>query len=237
YFTLTHLYNAGRPDADLQACRHAVAKLINSLSWHARVARPQAVDPAATVLRIDLRHYKWSAKDWERLLAVYPYQVPRKSAATKEIAETTSCELAFLRADWFVATASRPPLYQDLLQLPTFDRTLERLLQVEVLTGIQEETAVRAGFNNSGVSNNNRLIERHRSGFGGYWRSYDFSDNAGRQNLFDHPLGPAPGQNSFEHSGGEILFNLPNGLQGYMLVDKSGRRVDRAPLEIVSDPK
>src|SRR5262249_14584396 len=79
--------------------------------------------------------------------------------------------------------------------------------------------------------------ERHDSAFGAYWRSYDFSDNAGRQNLFDHPLGPAPGQNSFEHSGGEILFNLPNGLQGYMLVDKSGRRVDPAPRGIFSDPK
>jgi WD40 repeat protein/mono/diheme cytochrome c family protein len=237
YFTLTHLYNAGRPEIDLQSCRHAVAKLINSLSWHPRITRPQPIDPEATVLRIDLRHYKWSAKDWDRLLAVYPYRVSAKSGAARAIAEATGCELAHLRADWFVATASRPPLYHDLLQLPTFDRTLERLLQVDVLTGIQEETAARAGFNDSGVSKNNRLIERHEAAYGAYWRSYDFSDNAGRQNLFDHPLGPAPGQNSFEHAGGEILFNLPNGLQGYLLVDKAGRRVEQAPIEIVSDPK
>jgi mono/diheme cytochrome c family protein len=237
YFTLTHLYNAGRPNADLQSCRHAVAKLINSLSWHPRLGKPQAIDPAATILRIDLRHYKWSAKDWDRLLAVYPYRVSGKNAEAKAIAEATGCELAHLRADWFVATASRPPLYHDLLQLPVFDRTLERLLQVDVLNGIQEETAVRAGFNDSGVAKNNRLIERHDAAFGAYWRSYDFSDHAGRQNIFDHPLGPAPGQNSFEHAGGEIIFNLPNGLQGYLLVDKVGRRIDRAPVEIVSDPK
>src|SRR5262249_2180977 len=54
---------------------------------------------------------------------------------------------------------------------------------------------------------------------------------------FDHPLGPQPGQNGFEHAGGEIIFNLPNGLQAYMLVDANGRRLDRAPIEIVSDPK
>src|SRR5262249_16122177 len=56
-------------------------------------------------------------------------------------------------------------------------------------------------------------------------------------NIFDHPLGPQPGQSNFEHAGGEIIFHLPNGLHGYMLVDANGRRLDRAPIEIVSDPK
>jgi len=237
YLTLAPLYSAGLTEEELHAARQAVAKLINSLSWHARITRPIAVDPAATLFRIDLRDYKWTARMWDHLVAEYPYRVPFASPSGRRLVTRTGCETPLIRADWFIATAARPPLYHDLLQLPSTDRSLERLLQVDLLADIQDETVVRAGFNDSGVSRNNRLIERHDAAYGAYWRSYDFSDNLGRQNLFEHPLGPMPGQNSFVAAGGEIIFHLPNGLQGYLLVDAAGRRVDRAPVQIVSDPK
>ena len=38
------------------------------------------------------------------------------------------------------------------------------------------------------------------------------------------------------HDGGEVIFNLPNGLQGYYLVNASGFRLDEAPINIVSNP-
>ena len=41
---------------------------------------------------------------------------------------------------------------------------------------------------------------------------------------------------NFTHDGGEAIFNLPNGLQGYYLVDASGFRLDEAPINIVSNP-
>src|SRR5262249_36628039 len=66
---------------------------------------------------------------------------------------------------------------------------------------------------------------------------YDFLANTGRQNLPAHPLGPGEGPRDFRHDGGEIIFNLPNGLQGYLLVDGRGNRIDRAPLEIVQDAR
>ena len=87
----------------------------------------------------------------------------------------------------------------------------------------------RAGFNDSGVSNHNRVIERHTSRYGAYWKSYDFAGSVGTQNIFTHPL-------SFEHDGGEIIFNLPNGLQAYYLADAGGRRLAAAPINIVSNP-
>jgi WD40 repeat protein len=34
-----------------------------------------------------------------------------------------------------------------------------------------------------------------------------------------------------------MIFHLPNGLQAYMLVDAIGRRIDKAPGEIVADPR
>ncbi|HEV3261739.1 MAG TPA: c-type cytochrome domain-containing protein [Gemmataceae bacterium] len=237
YFTFAHRYNAGVSDRQLRADRWALVKLVNSLSWHPRVTVPRAIDAARTVVRIDLRDLQWSSSLWNQVLAVYPYPLPPATAQFKAIAAATGCDLPYVKADWFVATSSRAPLYYDLLQMPGSDRELERQLRVDAALDIQEDRVARAGFNGSGVSKNNRLIERHDAGFGAYWRSYDFSDNTDRQNLFDHPLGPQPGQNSFEHAGGEIIFNLPNGLQGYMLVDGNGRRLDRAPIEIVSDPK
>jgi hypothetical protein len=36
-------------------------------------------------------------------------------------------------------------------------------------------------------------------------------------------------------AGGEIIFNLPNGLQAYFLMDALGRRIDEAPIAIVAD--
>lgn len=238
YLTFSHFANAGVNERALQTGRLALGKLVNSLSWHQRITMPHAVDPARTVFRIDLRDVKWHARLWDRVVALYPYRIPNSSGDAKAIATATGTELAHVRADWFIATASRPPLYHDMLQLPATDRQLERLVQVDVPANIQEESVIRAGFTDSGVSKNNRMIERHDAGYGAFWRSYDFSDNLDRQNLFKHPLGPvAVGQDSFVQAGGEVIFHLPNGLQGYLLVDGNGKRIDQAPVEIVSDPK
>jgi mono/diheme cytochrome c family protein len=237
YFTLTHLANAGLADKDLRAARSALSRLVNSLSWHPRVTRPTPIDPGQTVYRIDLRHHRWTASLWDRLAAGYPYRLGGATPEARALTAATGAEQAWLRGDWFAATASRAPLYYDLLQMPGTDRGLERLLQVDVPGDLRDETAVRAGFNDSGVSRNNRLIERHDAGFGAYWRSYDFADNTDRQDLFAHPLGPLAGETSFVHSGGEVIFHLPNGLHAYLLVDGAGRRLDKAPVEIVSDPR
>jgi serine/threonine-protein kinase len=98
----------------------------------------------------------------------------------------------------------------------------------------------RAGFNGSGVSGHNRLVERHPATHGAYWKSYDFKSGTGRGNLFVFPLGPEfqdhpRPQNAFRHDGGEIIFNLPNGLQGYLLVDGKDNRIAAGPIEVVSD--
>ncbi len=237
YLSLTHLRNARLPDEELEKERHALAKLVNSLSWHPRLTRPTRIDASATLYRIDLRDYRWPARAWDRLATTYPFRLGEEGEAFRTAAELTGSERPLLRADWFLATASRPPFYHDFLQLPTTDRALERLVLVDVPGDIQDDACVRAGFNGSGVSRNNRVLERHDAAHGAYWRSYDFSDNTDRQNVFQRPLGPLPGPAGFIPAGGEIIFNLPNGLQAYMLVDGNGRRIDKAPGDIVSDPK
>jgi Leucine-rich repeat (LRR) protein len=135
--------------------------------------------------------------------------------------------------DWFLAAASLPPLYHDILDLPETDRELERQLEINVARNIQTAPGFRvwrAGFNESGVSNHNRVVERHSSRYGAYWKSYDFAGSVGVQNVKTHPL-------SFEQDGGEVIFNLPNGLQAYYISDASGNRIDVAPTDIVSNPQ
>jgi mono/diheme cytochrome c family protein len=248
YFSIAPQYNAGLSDSELQSYRIALTQLLNSLSWHPRISTPKAVDPAGVVLRIDLRDLLWDANSWDRILAEYPYGVAPESVAARACMIHTRTRLPVIRADWFLATACRPPLYHDLLQLPTNAAELERQLRVDVTQDIQQERVARAGFNGSGVARNNRILERHDSILGAYWRTYDFEavpqnlqdrDNLlpDRRNIFAYPLGPGAGDNTFQHAGGEIIFTLPNGLQGYMLINAVGVRVDKAPAAVVSDPK
>ena len=151
--------------------------------------------------------------------------------------EEMNCEVPFVHVDWFIATASLPSLYHDILDLPETDQELETRLEVNVVENLRNAAGKRvwrAGFNDSGVSNHNRVVERHESRYGAYWKSYDFAGSKGTQNVLTHPL-------SFTHDGGEIIFNLPNGLQAYLLVDAGGRRLNEAPIKIVrnlaaSDP-
>ena len=240
YFTMTHLYNAGESAQILQEYRKGLFKLVNSLSWGVTVTNPQPIDPQGTIFYIDLRHYEWDRNDgWTKIEAEYPYNIafdaPTQTALKAQLTrlqEEMKADIPSVHADWFVAQASLPPLYHDLLSLPLTDRELETRLEVDVLQNLLNAPGVRvwrAGTNNSGVSNNNRVIERHTSQHGAYWKSYDFAGSVGTQNIFTHPL-------SFTHDGGEAIFNLPNGLQGYYLVNASGFRLDAAPINIVSNP-
>ncbi len=248
YFTLTHLHNAGASKEILELHRQAISKLINSLSWHPKITRPVAIDPNGTILRIDLRDFQWDANLWNRLVADYPYGVTLDTWTGRAVCVATGSRMPILRGDWFIATASRPPLYHDLLQLPTTAAELERQLRLDAAQNILQERVARAGFMDSGVSRNNRLIERHYAVHGAYWRTYDFEavpqnlverQNLlpDRRNLFAFPLGPGFAERTFQHAGGEIIFNLPNGLHGFMLVDALGNRIHKGPLAIVSDPK
>ena len=238
YFNFSHLYNAGESADILKEYRKALSKLINSLSWGVNITNPEPIDPEQNIYYIDLRRYEWDRNDaWVQIEQVYPYhiafdtqQLLRNRLA--RIQQLTHTNIPVVNADWFIATTSSPPLYNELLSLPATDKQLEDRLEVDVNDNILTAPGIRvtrAGFNNSGVSNHNRVVERHTSRYGAYWKSYDFAGSVGNQNIFTHPL-------AFRHDGGEIIFNLPNGLQGYYLVDGDGFRLDEAPVSIVSNP-
>jgi hypothetical protein len=231
YYSVVNLWNT--PDVDdsaLAMYRSALGRLVNHLSWRPSVVPPRAVGPGSTLLRVDLRDYGWTIPTWNDIAADYPYAVlPNGLAAEAERIRSLSGAIPpYIRADWFTANASVAPLYHELLQLPDTLEGLERRLSVDAMGNLRRGTVRRFGVRDSGVSRNNRAMERHSTAFGAYWKSFDFDGNRIEQNIFRDPVHLTP-------DGGEIIFNLPNGLQGYFIVDAQGRRIDDAPVGIVRD--
>jgi hypothetical protein len=240
YIDLSNLANQGFSDEQVEVYRQAVSFLINSLSRGRSVAAPEAIDPAKLIYRIDLRDYLWDADSWRLLERDYPYAVtydqdsrlfPYDEVSNEQIRRETGTEIPIIQGDWLSSHASRPPLYHDLLELPATLGELEAQLGVDIEDNIRTEQVLRAGFKNAGPSQNHRIIERHELGGnrGALWTSYDFANNLANRNIFANPL-------DFEEDGGELIFNLDNGLQGYFVHNADGVRLDKAPNNVVQDP-
>jgi len=241
YLTLTHLKNACMDDNAMQVYRQGAIKLVNSLSRSSDVVRLETIDPDQTIIRLNIDDLGWDAKDWDTVLAAYPYNTQPDSELIAVLDRTTGTKMPYVRADWFAYVASRPSgatppgLYDKLLKQPKTFQALAKDNGVDVEGDIKRFVVQRAGFQKSGVSRNNRLIERHASRSGYFWTSYDFAGNKAKQSLFEFPLGPG-GDNGFNHDGGETIFSLPNGFQAYYLSTAKGDALSNGPTNIVQDP-
>ena len=174
YITLTNFYNACAPETDMVRYRQGVVKLLNSLSRSSDVLRMRTIDQNQTIIAFNLEDLGWTEADWNLIISTYPYAMKPDSTVYRTVAEETNTPLAWIRGDWFAFTASRPPLYYDLLKLPTTFAEFEKQVPVDVKSDIEKFLVKRAGFQNSGVSKHNRLIERHAIPTGYFWTSYDF---------------------------------------------------------------
>lgn len=91
-------------------------KLINSLSWAPDIVVPKAIDPAKTIFRLDIGDIDyWSDATWDRILSENPYGVTYSTASATACYQQCKTQQPFVRGDWFVARASIPPLYHDIL--------------------------------------------------------------------------------------------------------------------------
>ncbi len=236
YISLVHIYNNPETQKQVHVIRNGITKLLNSLSWNPQIKIPSRVDKDGLILRIRLSDYNWNISMWNQLETKYPYildywNLPGKSRnIIIAVSSTINSRLPIVRADWLVARLSAQPLYSLFLNLPKTELELERMLKVNTAKNVAEGLAIRAGFQNSGVALVNRVIERHdiNDGLGYYWKSYDFNDEIGRNDIMASPL-------NFEAVTKEMIFSLPNGMQGYMLTDKRGNRIDNLPHTIASD--
>ena len=254
FYSLAHLQNnAGFSERDLRLYRAALVKTVNSLSNQPDLYTPPLVpETADTVYAVDLRKLGWDQRPvWASIQSSYPYGLRPGNEQTdegerladlyREVSLFSGADLPVLRADWFIVNATQPPLYHEILNLPTTLAALEEQLEFNLQRNFLEGRLQRSGFARSGVSRQNRLLERHTSPRTKYfWISYDFLPRRARGDLPRFPLGPQfdghpfPAQ-AFAHDGGEAIWSLPNGLQAYILLDAKGDRIDAGPIEVVFD--
>jgi serine/threonine-protein kinase len=255
FFTLAHLHNNPKnSELDLRLYRAALSKALNSLTTSREIVLPEAVPGTQeTVYAVDLTELDWNRVDaqgtlWDKIVSFYPYGLKfdfvkddERKNVWKDVAKWTGADIPYLRADWFVVTATQPPLYHELLRIPLKLSDLENELGIDIRRNFVDGKVERSGFAKSGVSRQNRLLERHSSPVTPYfWISYDFLPNRVRSDLPRFPLGPRFAGNpfndqAFDHDGGEAIWSLPNGMQAFMLVDGAGRRLDQGPIEVVFD--
>ncbi len=258
YFSLNHILVTGASAEALAQERDALAKAINHLSWEARIVRPVSIDPPTdSIYCIDLRDLGWHRQPFDRVVAgggaaevrkgksdlnffdtallEYPYGIVYEDSETFDrlveeylLPAAQVRPVVYVRSDWFVSTITQPPFYEDFLRLPFELKELEHKLGVDSAADVAQFRAARGGMVVSGVSKNNRVVERHPSNYGAYWKSFDFFSSKGAENIFRDPIDLHP-------AGGEMIFNLPNGLQGYFVVNAQGVRIEAAATEIVTD--
>ncbi|MDC0668113.1 c-type cytochrome domain-containing protein [Nannocystis radixulma] len=255
YLTLTHLHNAGMCDRELDLYRAAIAKGVNSLSLQPTLAEPVAIDERRTIFRLDLRDYGWDKNPnfvtsdlWDTVAAFNPFAVGFERGPADDLRVLAGSAFAFQPADSFLQVAAGGALagvdpnlnlYYKILQLPHAgapDNSVAALEQLSFIGLTDRADAIAAGevsrviIQDSGVSQNNRAFDRYSGlSFGSYYyRSFDFAGESGAASLFNNPT-------DFVADGGEMIFTLPNGLQGYAISNAADELVSAAPTNIVKD--
>jgi hypothetical protein len=265
YLTVSYSANAGDCGRVLDRQRYALFKGINSISTATTIARPVAIDPDRTIYRIDIRDYEWNrpfdlqdndvsdpanidfSDGWEAIIAnpkTAVYAVEYQGDAADDLAAEAGTRVPFMPVNAFIQATEFGDLYYTLIggrqNLFDFER---EVLRLDTKAEAAENRLMRAGFSNSGVSRQERVLNRFDSGVGAnqsYWISFDFDGGNGgsapvferdraNDSIYSNPLG-------FAFGGGEAIFSLPNGMQGYYAADGAGNRLATAPIGVVIDP-
>jgi hypothetical protein len=261
YMTVTYSSNAGDCGRALDRQRYALFKGINSVSTGTRPVQPEAIDEDATIFRIDIRDYEWDreidlednnsidfADGWEAIVAdarTNQFVIEYAGDAADDLKADAQTNIPFLPVNVFIQATEFGDLYYTLIEgrANLFDYELE-VLGIDTEAEILENNLMRAGFENSGVSKQDRVLNRFDSGISGglnYWISFDFDggnggdgangfeQNVANESIFADPLG-------FAFAGGEAIFSLPNGMQAYYVAAADGTRLAEAPIGVVIDP-
>jgi hypothetical protein len=263
YLTITYSSNAGDCEGigkAVQRQRYALFKGINSVSTESTIGIPEAIDENKTIYRIDIRDYNWDRDidleddgivdfddGWDAIVdGVGEYAVEYAGDQADDLVQDSGVAVPFLPVNAFIQFTELDDLYYTLIgaKQNLFDFEREVLL-IDTVADIADDNLLRGGFSNSGVSKQERVLNRFDQNTAGgyaYWISFDFDGGGGGQadpnnivlglaneSIYQDPI-------DFAFTGGEAIFNLPNGLQAYYVANAAGARLGEAPVGIVIDP-
>ena len=199
YLSLANIKASCATNAELDIYRQGAVRLLNSLSTHSGVLTLQdsLIGDDKVIVRFNLDDLNWTPELWEEIISHYPYGARPIDSQYDALTQGTHTEIPFIRADWLAFFGSRPALYDRILNLPPTFQELEKQVGVDTFANLRKYLAQRSAFKKSGVSQHNRLIERHPISTGYFWTSYDFGGTKERQNLLENPLGPKGVFNNF----------------------------------------
>ncbi|HTV23172.1 MAG TPA: hypothetical protein VMG12_31000 [Polyangiaceae bacterium] len=219
--------------------RQGASELANSVSTTAAIHVPEALAADDHILRIDQRDYGWArsvdvagtlrADGWDAIVGAAALPLDLAGPHADRIVELTGSARPLLFVNDFLGVAPTADLYYGLLALPDTLAALQNRLASGVLAAsgapAAEATTVtkayRAGFDSSGVTRVTRAVERRVSmtdASRGYWQAFDFLDDDRAGAVFSDPL-------EFTPDGTQVIFTLPNGLQGFYLAGAAGERI------------
>ncbi|MGE0174210.1 MAG: c-type cytochrome domain-containing protein [Oligoflexales bacterium] len=242
YFSLHTFEASGASAAQLAALRQGFIKVINSVSVAVKTVKPVPIDPNQLIYKVHMRDIGMEEASFDALInQVYPYSTTSSDARFKDLQAKLGTNNFLLRADWFVATAMMSPVYNQLLNGGESISVIAQGMKLDLAANVTNLRVARSGFKKSGVSSQNRVIERQQSLDGRFfWQSYDFARTDATASIFANPFGPANlpvplNPKAFAHDGGEMIFQLPNGFLGFYLSNNLGVRIDKGPLNIVKN--
>lgn len=277
YFPVQLANYYGTSKLNLDRLAEAVTKLFNIVSV-AEVdedSKGQFVacgkDPKA-ILMLNLRSLNQSRERADDIIRVgeYPYFIDRTGIEGFEEAVANQIDIIrilrtktvpYIRADWLVDTASRDPVYSNLLfkdvvvnNIDDFER---KFLGVDTFKQLfLTEEAKVAIFRRSGVTLFNRELHEYNLDLrmyqgatyrSTYWKTFDVVNDKDQRNLFAFPFGPFYDfyqlasvkflQNrAFINDATEILFMTPGGLASALFAGpgQNNKRIFEAQTEVAT---
>jgi len=155
-------------------------------------------------------------------------------ATVAGLALLTKTEFPIFEVRWLMYNGLVEPRYHELLGLDDSEASAKKLAAVDEKLSDKVGSKLRGAVLFSEVAHHNRLLERtpsqHKSGRGSYWESYDFKTSVDLQDVLKDTLNDKP-------DAKEIIFTLPNGLNGYFVVDANGKRLDKADGDVASNKR
>jgi mono/diheme cytochrome c family protein len=238
YIALTNRFTAGVcADTTLDRDRQALFKMLNALSKDTTISKPEPVDAAETIYRIDLKDYGWdqpiqavidgvvvdAVDSWELIASVNAYAVEFFGDDADDAKLDSNTQFPVMLADSLLDAATIGNVYYALIGVnvqDTLDNFILNDLDIDVAQNLLDEEQVRAGTTRSRISRQDRVVQRDdieiRSGV--LWQSFDFEDDQ-NESIFENPFG-------FAEGGTEAIFTLPNGMFGFIIADADSNIVE-----------
>lgn len=242
FLVLTNKLNEGASEEEISKTKQAANKAINGLNGVERkLLKLKEIGPEGAILQIRLEDFGLNRIDWEKIIAADPLKLESFTNTGVILKQLTQTRRPWIEvADFIDVTHRNSRLYYDLVRAPNTFQELVQKLGVNFSGDLRDFKAFLIGEANSVLSlGKNRLVSRFESRDGYFWMTFDplaIDAQTPQRNLFKFPLlAQAGGKANFDFAASEVIYSLPNGLQGYFLTNAQGVRQNAAPTNIVQD--